>query len=139
MIRYLYQVTNKVNGKIYIGVHQSRTDKVDRYLGSGTVIREAIKKYGRENFEKTILETFDTAEAMFAREAEIVNEEFIARKDTYNIKLGGKGGFKEDHNNGHAHHIARSHRGGLERAKQMEVDGNPLVEYHRQKQSSMPG
>lgn len=132
MVRYLYQITNKVNGKIYIGVHQTRV-KHDRYMGSGTVLKEAFKKYGRKNFEKTILEFFGTTQAMYDREAEIVDEEFIKCDDTYNIKVGGKGGFKADHNNGHAHHIMRSHRGGLTRKKQMEENGNPLTEFNRKR------
>ena len=131
-VRYLYQITNKVNGKIYIGVHETSAKK-DRYMGSGTVLKDAFKKYGRQNFEKTILEFFGTTRAMYDREAEIVDEEFVKSDDTYNIKLGGKGGFAEHVNNGHAHHIMRSHRGGLTRKKQMEESGNPLEEFRRKR------
>jgi len=90
--RYLYQITNHVNGKIYIGVHV--TDDInDGYMGSGTILNAAIQKHGIENFTKTILEHFETSDDMFRKEAEIVNEEFVQRTDTYNIKIGGKGGF----------------------------------------------
>lgn len=53
---YLYQITNLVNNKIYVGVHKT-TDMNDGYMGSGKVIRAAIEKYGAENFKKDILET----------------------------------------------------------------------------------
>ncbi len=92
MFYYLYQVTNKVNGKIYVGVHKTK-DLDDGYMGSGKVIQHAIKKYGAENFVKVILESFEDQEAMFAREKEIVDEEFLARSDTYNLRRGGQGGF----------------------------------------------
>jgi len=50
-------ITNKVNGKRYIGCH--KTDDVDDgYMGSGKLIRRAIKKYGSENFAKEVLATF---------------------------------------------------------------------------------
>ena len=62
-------------------------------MGSGLRIQRAIKKYGVENFEKTILFECSSVEEMNAKEAEIVNEEFIARDDVYNIKLGGEGGW----------------------------------------------
>lgn len=92
MYYYLYEIKNLINGKIYVGVHKTKSLD-DGYMGSGKVIINAIKKYGLENFIKTILETFDNPEAMFAREKEIVNEEFLKRSDVYNLRRGGTGGF----------------------------------------------
>lgn len=50
----IYKTTNKVNNKIYIGQH-NKSD--DNYLGSGSLILEAIKKYGKDNFVRETLET----------------------------------------------------------------------------------
>lgn len=88
----VYKTTNLVNGKIYIGKHE--TDDIDDgYLGSGILIQRAIEKYGEENFKREILFECSTREEMNAKEAELVNEEFLKRDDVYNIKLGGEGGF----------------------------------------------
>jgi len=89
---YLYQIKNNLNNKIYVGVHRT-TNIDDGYMGSGKIISNAVKKYGVDNFTKTILEYFDTAEEMFAREKEVVNPEFLIREDTYNLRRGGFGGF----------------------------------------------
>lgn len=84
----VYQITNKINNNIYIGVHV--TDNInDKYFGSGTNIKKAIKEFGKENFEKIILYNLDTNEEMLEKERELVNDEFIKRGDTYNIILGG--------------------------------------------------
>ena len=98
MFYYLYEVKNNLNGNIYIGVHRT-SDLEDGYMGSGKAIRNAIKKYGIANFTKTILEFFVDQEAMFQKEKEIVTEEFIARKDVYNMKPGGTGGWDYVHAN----------------------------------------
>jgi group I intron endonuclease len=89
---YLYEIKNKVNGNIYVGVHKT-DDLSDGYMGSGKVIKRAIKKHGLENFTKTILETFDSQEELYCREKEVVDEEFLAREDTYNLRVGGLGGW----------------------------------------------
>lgn len=50
---FIYLTTNLINGKIYIG--QSIHFNKRTYLGSGTSITAAIKKYGRKNFKRKIL------------------------------------------------------------------------------------
>lgn len=94
MYFYLYKITNLINGKIYVGVHQTK-NLDDGYLGSGSHICSSIKKYGKENFHKEILEFFHDAKSMFTKEREIVNEEFLKRVDVYNKVLGGQGGSPE--------------------------------------------
>jgi hypothetical protein len=85
---YLYKITNLINNKIYIGVHS--TDKLDDgYFGSGSAIIYSLKKHGKENFKKEILEWFDWRCEALNREAEIVNFEFVKQRDTYNLQTGG--------------------------------------------------
>jgi hypothetical protein len=85
-----------VNNKIYVGVHKTKNIN-DGYMGSGKVIKRAMEKYGTDNFRKDILETFQDIESMYAREKELVTEEFLSREDVYNLRRGGLGGF--DHIN----------------------------------------
>jgi len=91
----VYQITNLINGKIYIGVHTTNKIK-DNYMGSSKKMKNDIKKYGKNNFKKEILFNFDSKEEMFDIEEKIVNEEFIQRKDTYNQHTGGKGGWEHN-------------------------------------------
>ena len=97
MTHYLiYKITNKVNGKIYIGQHQTE-DLNDGYMGSGQNIRRAIKKYGVENFKKEILYYCTDWDTMNSMEEVLVDNEFINREDTYNLRVGGShGSFSED-------------------------------------------
>jgi len=88
----VYKITNRINGKVYIGTHKT-DDLADGYMGSGKYLNHAIKKHGVENFEKMILHDFDNPTEMFAKEAELVNEDFLANENTYNLRVGGFGGF----------------------------------------------
>jgi hypothetical protein len=47
----IYLTTNQINGKIYIG--QTSINK-HGYIGSGKLLKKAIKKYGKNNFIRTI-------------------------------------------------------------------------------------
>lgn len=98
MYYLIYKITNNINNKIYIGKHQTE-NKDDDYMGSGTILKKAIEKYGLDKFTKEILFECNSLEEMNQKEAEIVDEEFIARLDTYNIKLGGQGGWDYCNNN----------------------------------------
>ena len=84
----IYKVTNNINKRYYIGQHRTKNIN-DNYMGSGKIVKEAIKKYGKENFTKEILYVFDNFEEMNNKEREIVTEEFINKSETYNIELGG--------------------------------------------------
>jgi len=85
----VYKTTNNITGKFYIGQHRT-SNLEDGYLGSGKRLRRAIKYYGKENFTREILFSFDNEDDMYQKEAELVNEEFIKRDDVYNLTLGGK-------------------------------------------------
>jgi hypothetical protein len=99
----VYQTINKINNKIYVGVHKTENpDIFDGYLGCGAYVNQpstynktnyhlhnAILKYGPKNFYRITLKIFDTPKEAFNLEKEIVNEEFIKRSDTYNMTLGG--------------------------------------------------
>lgn len=96
MTHYLiYKITNNLNGKIYIGQHKTE-DLNDGYMGSGVAIKRAIRRYGLENFSKEILYDVDDWELMDFLEELIVDEEFVKRKDTYNMKTGGSCGIAGD-------------------------------------------
>jgi hypothetical protein len=92
MFYTIYKITNKINGKTYIGKHQTQ-DLNDGYVGSGKLIRAAIERYGIENFEKEILFRFDNEADMNAKEAELVTEDFVKEDTNYNLCVGGQGGF----------------------------------------------
>ncbi len=88
----IYKTINLINNRIYIGKHVSNII-IDSYIGSGKILLQSIEKYGIENFKRENLFIFDNEEDMNLKEEELVDEEFIKRKDTYNIKLGGVGGW----------------------------------------------
>ena len=87
---YIYKTTNLFNNKIYIG-QTMRKDNED-YLGSGTILKNAIKKYGRDNFKKEILQECFSKEELDIQEKYWIKELNSIRPNGYNICDGGQGG-----------------------------------------------
>jgi hypothetical protein len=69
-IGFIYLTTNLINNKIYIGQRKitNRPNKDELYLGSGNLITKAIKKYGRHNFNRTILKFCETIDELNSSE-----------------------------------------------------------------------
>lgn len=102
---YIYCTTNLVNGMKYLGKHEKHKGKWDGvrkydrpdnnyYIGSGTLLMRAIKKYGKENFEKDILQY--CVDAKDLSESETYWGEYFGVKKSdlfYNIAETGTGGY----------------------------------------------
>jgi len=84
----VYQITNTINGKSYIGCHKT-DNRNDGYFGSGKALKASIKKHGIGVFRKDILFEASSLEEMFAKEKELV----VLGPKSYNLKEGGTGGF----------------------------------------------
>lgn len=90
---FIYITTNNLNGKRYIG--QRIFDNKGNwkyYFGSGVALKDAIKKYGRENFSKEIIYIAYSKEELDKAEINLI--EFLNASnsiDYYNISLGGDG------------------------------------------------
>lgn len=53
---YIYEIVNTVNGKTYIGQRKLSCDRKWReYMGSGVLIKTAIRKYGKDKFVKRFI------------------------------------------------------------------------------------
>lgn len=85
---YIYKTTNLINGKFYIGMHS--TDNLeDEYIGSGKRLWYSIRKHGKENHKKEILEFLPDRKSLSEREKQIVNEELLNNSLCMNLASGG--------------------------------------------------
>lgn len=91
---FIYITTNLINGKKYIGKKLFIKGRWNTYLGSGTYLKKAIKKYGKDNFVKEIVAIAYSKEELDKLEIEFINiHNAVESKDYYNITYGGDLGF----------------------------------------------
>lgn len=88
---YIYCITNKIDGRKYVGKCVRPSNKSENYYGSGTYIRSSIKEHGIENFTKEILEDNVTDGMLCEREVFWIKELNTRHPVGYNLTDGGDG------------------------------------------------
>lgn len=92
---YLYLTTNMINGRKYLGLKKGCYDPA--YIGSGSVLNRAIRRYGNENFSLEILGEFHN-EHDLKTAFEAYTHQFRAkeRNSQYSLAAGGGGSKSSD-------------------------------------------
>ena len=96
----VYKVTNKINNKVYIGITNKgagarfKQHLFDAEHGSQYRFHRAIRKYGKENFEVSIIAFCDNADELKENEIKFISEYESMNPDKgYNMTEGGDGTF----------------------------------------------
>lgn len=84
---FVYKTTNLLNGKIYIGqkkyTKNNTLNPIPSYMGSGSIIKDEIKKFGKDNFKRDIL-----CWCFNREEADALEKYFIKKYNTMNSNIG---------------------------------------------------
>jgi len=88
----LYKTINKINKKFYIGAHITENIN-DNYIGSGLYLCQDIKKYGKNNFKKIVLNCFNSKDELLCAEKKLLDARYIKKNKhrLYNRNGGGAG------------------------------------------------
>ena len=88
---YVYEITNNINGKKYIGKRKCSCNiEDDYYMGSGSLLVRAMKKYGLSNFSKKIIEICESEKDAYEREKYWINHfKAVESNEYYNLIDGG--------------------------------------------------
>lgn len=122
---YIYKTTCNITNRYYIGMH-STSNLEDGYMGSGKRLRYSLNKYGIQNHTKEIIEFLDDRISLAKRESEIVNEQSIDDPMCMNLKLGGFGGFCNEH-----HQYKCSSAGGKANSLKIKNDNNHSLKFRK--------
>ena len=89
---FIYLTTNMVNNKKYIG-QKRYLPGWETYLGSGKILNQAIKKYGKDNFHRKILYIARSKDELdFLEKLIISSRNAVKNNNYYNVHVGGNGG-----------------------------------------------
>ena len=95
---YVYVIVNKINLKLYFGSHSWEGEGLDpNYYGSGTAIKRAVKKYGKDNFIVYPIKFYNSVEECRQAEEQLLKKYDIANNPyCYNLKNSAIGMTSED-------------------------------------------
>lgn len=96
IVRYVYLITNKVNGKVYVGQTKDFTQRKAGHLygarkGYPQLIYRSIRKHGEENFSFEILEECDDLVIDEREQRWIAHYDSFNSDKGYNLTHGGGG------------------------------------------------
>jgi len=104
MFGYIYMTENLINGKKYIGQKKSTEFLHEKYLGSGSILRKAIEKYGKENFKVSMICECSSKEELDEMEKYYISlYNAQSSEDFYNLTAGGESGLGGPKFKGHKH------------------------------------
>ncbi|MEH7652318.1 hypothetical protein [Bacillus safensis] len=85
---------NKKNNMRYVGkCVYTRINSWEKYLGSGVYLKRAIRKYGRDNFYRIIIDEADSEEELREIEEYYIDMfDAVSSKEFYNLKGTSIGG-----------------------------------------------
>ena len=96
-MNHVYKVQNKTNGKCYIGMtSRAVLERWDEHVSRAKCnkrnsrLYDALRKYGKDSFEVTILESTDSDDHVRELEKKYI-QEFDSYNNGYNCNLGGQG------------------------------------------------
>ena len=131
---YVYVIVNKKNLKLYFGSHSWEGEGADpNYYGSGKIIKQAVKKYGKENFIIQPIKFYNNVEECRNAEEELLTKYDVANNPyCYNIKNGAIGWTSEDmkgkNNPMYGKHLSEEHRKNISQAHKGE--NHPMYGKH---------
>lgn len=101
---YIYKITNKITGKMYIGQTNNYKRRIQQHLNRAknkhTELYNDIRKYGNDAFEFSIIDETNSDEELNKLEQYYINL-YHTDVDGYNIKSGGNVMHVLEHKNHH--------------------------------------
>lgn len=96
MYGIIYQITNKLNGKLYIGQtiktveYRFKKHLSDAKRKASTVFQRALRKYGEDNFILSVLDKADSLDELNSKEIFYIKQlESLCSQKGYNELIGG--------------------------------------------------
>lgn len=87
---YLYKITNNINQKVYIGITNDYKKRWSNHGTENTVISDAIRKYGKNNFTFEVLQANISIEEIDQLEIDTIKAYNSLVPNGYNVAKGGR-------------------------------------------------
>ena len=92
----IYKIQNKINGKIYIGMTvRDVMDRISAHLRSKSHIGSALRKYGIQYFDISVIDFAKDHGTLCDKEIEYINFYDCRAPKGYNHTDGGDGGLPD--------------------------------------------